>query len=356
MNRAIVLTASILFLAANLFGQTGSFVSGGQTRTFYAHVPSGLQNPPLVISMHGMGGNGSQQRQMSRFDQLANRENFVVVYPDGINSQWDISGSTDVNFLLALIDTMHARHGIDRNRVYATGFSMGGMMSYKLACSAADKIAAIGPVAGYPLGGMIGRTCSPARPVPIIHIHGSIDNVVSFPGLASYISQWVEKNGCPGTAQITQPYPESKPSSKVKKEYYGVCNQESEIIVLTVEGMDHAYPGSFGSSDINASEEIWAFFKTHAPGSIDVGYFSQSKGYSPRISAFYKAGKIHLQNRQEIRSIRVMDLSGKIICTFKAGKEPVKAVSFPLNRTTRGVYLIDVFDITGHSVLNITVY
>ncbi|HON09696.1 MAG TPA: PHB depolymerase family esterase [Chitinispirillaceae bacterium] len=356
MNRAIVLTASILFLAANLFGQTGSFVSGGQTRTFYAHVPSGLQNPPLVISMHGMGGNGSQQRQMSRFDQLANKENFVVVYPDGLNSQWDIMGSTDVNFLLALIDTMHARYGIDLNRVYATGFSMGGMMSYKLACSAADKIAAIGPVAGYPLGGMMGRSCSPARPVPIIHIHGSKDSVVFFSGLASYINQWVEKNGCPGTAQITQPYPESKPSSKVKKEYYGVCNQGSEIIVLTVEGMEHAYPGSFGSSDINASEEVWAFFKAHSHGSIDVGYFSTGKRHSRCVSAFYKAGKIHLQSTQEIRSIRVMDLGGKIISTFKAGKEPVRAVTFPFNRTARGVYLIDVFDITGHSVLNITVH
>jgi predicted peptidase len=100
--------------------------------------------------MHGLSGTGSQQRSssMSGFDKVADKGKFVVVYPDGVYklntyAGWDISSNTDVDFISALIDTIAGRFNIDLNRVYASGFSMGGMMSYKLACTLSDKIAAI---------------------------------------------------------------------------------------------------------------------------------------------------------------------------------------------------------------------
>ncbi len=87
-----------------------------------------------------LGGLGAM-----KFEALADTANFVVVYPEGENSSWDIGGNKDVNFIVAIIDSMYNRYQIDRNRVYATGFSMGGMMSWHLSCKIPDKIAAIVP-------------------------------------------------------------------------------------------------------------------------------------------------------------------------------------------------------------------
>ena len=356
MRCVMVLSVMIMALDGIVLAQTDSFPVEDTMRTFIVHAPSGLSNPPLVISMHGLSGTGSQQRSMSGFDKIADREKFVVVYPDGLSNRWDVSGSTDVNFILALIDTMAARYQIDRNRVYATGFSMGGMMSYKLACAAANKIAAIGPASGYLMGGMGGGGCSPARPMPILHTHGSLDSVVAFTGLASCISGWVTKNGCPTAAQITKPYPESKPNSKVTKEYYGPCNQGSEIIVLTVEGMGHAYPGSFGSTDINASEEFWAFFKTHSLAPAGIAGQCSSVQMKRPISVDYYAGKIHLQSGQPLRSVRVCNIQGKTFFVWKAVGALTSPVVFPVSRGAAcGMYLLDVENVQGHSALSIIV-
>src|SRR5512133_1039502 len=178
---------SMLLLAvfsAGAIAQTGSIKVGNTTRTFIVYTPSGLpEHPSLVISMHGLGGSGSQQRSMSGFDKVADKGKFVVVYPDGVfkmngSNGWDISSNSDVEFISGLIDTLKLRHNIDPNRVYASGFSMGGMMSYKLACTLSDKIAAIGPASGYPLGNMI-TSCKPTRPVPICHTHGTADDIVA---------------------------------------------------------------------------------------------------------------------------------------------------------------------------------
>ena len=345
----------LLALACGIpLAQSGSIQVGGETRTFIVHAPTGLSNPPLVISMHGASGTGSQQQSMSGFDKIADREKFVVVYPDGISNRWDITGTKDVNFILAIIDTMAARYQIDRNRVYATGFSMGGMLSYKLACTVADKIAAIGPCSGYMMGGGGGGGCSPSRPMPVMHIHGSVDDVVNFSGLASYINGWVGKNGCPTTAQITKPYPESKSNSKVTKEYYGPCKEGSEIVVLTVEGMGHAYPGSFGSQDINASEEFWAFFKTH-PGTASVSNKTSNALIKRPVSAGYHAGRIHIRNLCEIRTVQVFGIQGKAIFSWKADAGAAQSVAVPVNRSAGGIYLLRVLDAEDETVLRVAV-
>ena len=104
--------------------------------------------PALVINMHGIGGTAAQLRSYVRLDQVATREGFIVVYPDGLNNTWDITGNVDVTFISALIDSLYSQYGIDRSRVYATGFSMGGYMSHRLGCALSSKIAAIASVAG----------------------------------------------------------------------------------------------------------------------------------------------------------------------------------------------------------------
>jgi poly(3-hydroxybutyrate) depolymerase len=139
MLRTFSALLTVAGLAADALAQSSTLnlTVGTQARTSLIYAPADAASPPLVISMHGLSGTGSQQRSMSRFETIAQREKFVVAFPDGLSNRWDISGAADVNFILAIIDSAAARYGIDRARVYATGFSMGGMMSYHLANRAA---------------------------------------------------------------------------------------------------------------------------------------------------------------------------------------------------------------------------
>ncbi len=120
--------------------------------------------------------------------QVADTAGIVVVYPNGIDETWNVSSTTgtdDVGFISALIDTVDYQYSIDLNRVFATGMSMGGFMSYRLACELSERIAAIASVTGlqafYP--------CNPNRPVPILQFHGTADPVVPYAGVPATISQ-----------------------------------------------------------------------------------------------------------------------------------------------------------------------
>jgi len=180
--------------------------SGGSTssRHLNYYAPANLNNPPLVVLMHGAQGNGENLAEAWGWDSIAMREKFVVATPSSVGSFWDLGGSSDIDFVLAIIDTMANRFHIDRNRVYATGWSMGGMMSHYLACHTPEKIAAIGPSSGYLLYGQSG--CSTARNVPIYHIHGIWDDFVKYSDLHAYLkNNWLDNYGCPAVADSSKP-------------------------------------------------------------------------------------------------------------------------------------------------------
>jgi poly(3-hydroxybutyrate) depolymerase len=109
----------------------GTIRAGNTTRNFIVHVPSGLPaNPALVISMHGVGSSPSEQRTRSGFNPIADREKFIVVYPQGIFQSimpngWDVAGTSDVNFISALIDTLIERYKIDPNAFIPVDFQWG---------------------------------------------------------------------------------------------------------------------------------------------------------------------------------------------------------------------------------------
>jgi polyhydroxybutyrate depolymerase len=335
-----------LIFAAIAFAQTDSFQIGGLMRSFIIYAPSGISNPALVVNMHGMGSNAAQQRAYTQFDKIADREKFIVVYPNGVSNAWDITANRDVTFILALIDTIDAKYKIDRNRVYATGMSMGGYMSHRLGCAAAGAIAAIAPVSGLNAS----YNCAPVRPMPVLQIHGTADSTVKYSGVAATISGWVSKNGCLPTPQLTSPYPASNPNSKVRKDYYGPCNQNSEVILLSVEGGGHTWPGGLGlPSDINASEEIWAFFKNHSlMSAVKYGRVTVSNSKSG-ISASWFAGKIHVYGVHDIHGVRVLDAKGKVIALYKAGAgyRNDKSFAVPIVNVAKGVYLVMVEEISS---------
>jgi poly(3-hydroxybutyrate) depolymerase len=343
-----------LILASVVVAQSDSFQIGGLIRSYIVYAPSGISNPALVFNMHGMGSNAAQERAYTQFDRIADREKFIVVYPNGVSNSWDITGSRDVTFILALIDTIDARFKIDRSRVYATGMSMGGYMSHRLGCAAADKIAAIAPVAGLNAS----YNCAPARPVPVLQIHGTADSVVKYSGVSATISGWVSKNGCPQTPQLTSPYPATNPNSKVRKDYYGPCSQNSEVVLLTVEGGGHAWPGGLGlPSDINASEEIWAFFKNHSLPSAVINRTVSASDYKSDISASWFAGKIHVYGAQDVRRLDVLDAQGKVIAILRADayNQANKSFTVPIANVAKGIYLVVVEEISSTVMIRIVI-
>ncbi len=231
-------------------------------RSMIVYAPKELpKNRPLIISMHGMNQDAPYQQSKALWEPIADTAKFVVVYPNGLNKRWDISGTSDLDFIQAIVDNMVARYGIDRNRVYLSGFSMGGMMTYYAASKIADKIAAFAPVSGYMLRGAI--TAESSRPVPIIHTHGDADDVVNYHNLAAYLNAWIVRNGCVSTPVITKPYPADKPTSVATKSYWAAGSNGVEVMLLTLAGKGHWYSMD-EANGVSTSKEIWNFCKKYA--------------------------------------------------------------------------------------------
>ncbi|MDQ6830817.1 MAG: hypothetical protein M3081_18295, partial [Gemmatimonadota bacterium] len=199
-----------------------SLRSGGHGRSYVLHVPAQYANQPvpLLIVLHGFGGNGIRMEDGTHFSQLADTANAIVAYPDGLRTygiagprHWSSFGDdrTDVDFIRALIDHLSKRYRIDSNRVYVAGFSNGAMMTYRIGAELADKVAAIGVVAGA-----IGRRDesghattirAPSRPVSVVVMHGVHDERVSYADSVSArrgvlpvtaaMAFWREHDRCP---------------------------------------------------------------------------------------------------------------------------------------------------------------
>lgn len=168
---------------------TASLQVGGTTRRYVLYVPASYtgQTPvPLVLDFHGLFLNGAQQRALSGYAELAEREGFIVAFPDGIDNAWNIGpcctfsrSVDDVGFARALVAKLQSEGCIDPKRVYAAGYSMGGGMSYHLACQAGDLFAAVAPAAFDLLQEM---TCTPSRPISVIAFRGTSDAIVPYAG------------------------------------------------------------------------------------------------------------------------------------------------------------------------------
>lgn len=231
---------------------------GNTTRNMIVYAPQNLpQNRPLIISMHGFRQDAPYQQAQAKWEPIADTAKFVVVYPNAIEKRWDITGTSDIDFILAIIDNMNSRYGIDRNRVYLSGFSMGGMMSYYAITKIADKIAAIAPISGYM---MAGPNTNTTRPMPIIHTHGTGDDVVAFAGVETCLNAWVKRNGCPEMAKITKPYPADKPNSIATKSYWGPGEKGSEIVLMALKDKGHWISNDIVNG-IHTSLEIWKFIQ-----------------------------------------------------------------------------------------------
>jgi polyhydroxybutyrate depolymerase len=159
---------------------------------------------------------------------------------------------------------------VDQKRIYATGMSNGGFMSHRLGCERANRFAAIAPVAG--VLGIPPGSCTPSRPMPIIHFHGTADTLEpydgggtsGFPSVAQTISGWSTRNGC--SAAPTQTFSNGAAHCESTLD----CTSGVEVVLCTIDGMGHCWPGQsfcpFGnaSTEISANQAMWEFFQRFA--------------------------------------------------------------------------------------------
>ena len=291
----------------NVGDKVGSIVVDGLKRTYLIHIPASfnkIKSMPLLIAMHGGGGSGINMERLTLggFNKLANKEEFIVVYPDAIGRHWNDGRNLtiyysqrenvdDVGFISALIDHLAVGLNIDRKRVYVAGISNGAMMAYRLACELSKKIAAIASVAGS-MSENLALNCSPSKAISVLVMHGMNDPLIPFDGgevhfgrlmlgrvlsISDTVKYWVNYNKCSydGNKSYLLDIDPNDGTRVWKKEYH---NHESgtEVILYGIEGGGHTWPGGYqylperiigkSSKDIDASKVIWNFFKRHSKG------------------------------------------------------------------------------------------
>jgi polyhydroxybutyrate depolymerase len=259
----------------------GTLIVAGETRKYELYVPRSYDRAkpaPLVISMHGAGGWPVQQMNLSRWNRVADREGFLVVYPSGLGGRgprvWrDVR---DVRFISELIDTIAASYNVDRGRIYANGFSNGGGMAFVLSCMLSDRIAAVGMVGAAQT--LPWSWCSDRHAVPMIAFHGTDDRMalydggqswvapVPFPAVPRWTANWGRRNRC-----ASQPI-ESRIASDVTRRAYTRCADGADVVLYTIHGGGHTWPGGEPlpewftgptTSSVDASSTMWAFFRAH---------------------------------------------------------------------------------------------
>jgi polyhydroxybutyrate depolymerase len=267
-------------------------------RHYLLHVPAsydGKKAVPVVLALHGGASNARQMVGFCGLNDKADQVGFLVVYPSGTGRTerlltWNAGNCCgyaqeenidDVAFVRAVLDDLATTAKIDTQRVYAGGISNGGMMAYRLASELSERIAAIAPVGG-PMGT---ASCRPRRPVSVIHFHGTTDQFAPFAGgtgkksmskikfysVEHSIQAWVKANGCREEPVSVRLPTKVEDGTRVVRKTYGGGKDASEVVLVTIEGGGHTWPGreprlkflGTSTANISANEAMWDFFKKH---------------------------------------------------------------------------------------------
>ncbi len=371
MNKILLLSTWLLISCFQLVGQqtiNGQLMHDGENRTYILYLPQNYNenNPiPLVLNFHGFGSSASDQQLYGAFGYLANLHNFIVVHPQGLlfdgSTHWNVgsftTGSTvdDVGFTEALIDFLSSEYAVNTNRIYSTGMSNGGFMSYVLACELSDKIAAVASVTGS-MGPNVSANCSPERTVPVLQIHGTDDLVVPFEGanwtlsMTDLMDFWNQQNNCVGEEILVDiEDTDTEDGSTVQWTKYTMCDGGIENEFYRVNGGSHTWPGAFinypGTNyDIKASEVIWEFFSKYTLSGLSSNDADEALSNDGNIEVFPNPFNERLHLRGDLsryKTYQIESIEGKLINKGSVSE------NIDLAPLTEGVYFLRLLDQNG---------
>ena len=297
IRRIISIPFLLLFMLISCGNEETGFVEErvieheGLERSFLIYVPTNIkENAPLVVAIHGYTSSAKTLMGYSGINQVADKEGFLVAYPQGTKDSRDNnffnvgyefhsdSKVNDVNFIREIVLNLTKDYKLNSKRVFATGMSNGGDMSYLLACTSSDLFTAVAPVAGVMMKDTL-ENCNPVKKIPIFEIHGTKDSISKFEGdmnnedkwgayydLPSTIEFWVNKHALNEKETIQLENKNTEDGTTITFERYWSDESQREVWFYIVNDGNHTWPGMTGlfsrtaNQDINSAEEIWKFF------------------------------------------------------------------------------------------------
>lgn len=266
-------------------------------RAVEVHRPAGTwpAPQPLVIALHGRGGDGAGMRRWFGFDPVADREGVLVAYPDGVDRHWSygrpigrpvptVDGTRvdDLALLTRLIERLVADGSADPGRIYMVGHSNGGLMAFTAACALADRLAAVAVV----LTGMTEyqiADCAPGPPVPMLVLGATADPLQDYDGAAAphgrllsipdTVEFWRTRNECRDRTLGILPDREPADGSTVATIHSRDCRNGAEVLLIRIDGGGHLPPSialdrsasearlGRQNRDIETAEEVWQFLR-----------------------------------------------------------------------------------------------
>lgn len=353
----IISTLFFFFTTTLLFAQQTQSItisSGGVDRDFFLYVPDIYDEStpaPLVFCFHGYGSSASVNLSYTGFRDVADTAGFILIHPQGTldatgtphwNVGWGLSSVDDVAFTQDMIDYVGDNYNLNNERVYSTGMSNGGFMSYVLACELSNQIAAIASVTGS-MSPPTANSCSPAHPTPVLQIHGTDDPTVPYEGaifaqsIDNVLSYWVNYNQCnTSPSQTSIPDINTGDGTTVDHFVYGNGTNGTTVELFKVYNGGHDWPGAFGNYDISSNIEIWKFFSRYdINGTLSL---DEQKDYiSLNLSPNPVQGELHVQRgKNDLANFKILSLDGKEVAH---GSLNGTSDSIDVNRLVAGTYI-----------------
>lgn len=337
-----VISILLVCLTFSVYGQqtlTKTLTHNWKERTYILYIPSSYNsaNPtPLVFNFHGLGSNATEQMGYGDFRLIADTAGFIIVHPQGLKNSDNLNyfnagfdnDVDDIGFTHSIINSLLSEYNIDRERIYSTGMSNGGYMSYYLSRHS-DHFAAVASVTGAMI---INWNGTPKYPTPILSIHGTNDLIVPYDGnyhslsVDDAINYWVDYNNCNTTPIRTDlPNTNTGDGSTVTKYVFTECDSNASVELYKITGAGHTWPGSYtGLSqtnyDIDGAEVIWEFFRKHKRNSTSNAIMDLNEIEQNSIEIFPNPSYdriIFKKNSDEKMDLNIYDQNGSLIYSRK---------------------------------------